>query len=142
MLGVKVVLLRMRPQPAVLESVRTRIRPIFMTASIGLFGLLPLVTSPGAGSELYRGLGAVLLGGLVASTVFTLIFVPALFSLVFNMRDLIFGRGRMTPASAGAALTPHGAIAEPATTASVTPQSAAVSSPIVPPDPGTLVPGV
>jgi HAE1 family hydrophobic/amphiphilic exporter-1 len=85
----------MRPYQAVLESVRTRIRPIFMTASIGLFGLLPLVTSPGAGSELYRGLGAVLLGGLVASTVFTLFFVPALFSLVFQIRDFFVGlRGK------------------------------------------------
>ncbi len=69
---------------AVLESVRTRIRPIFMTALIGLFGLLPLVISPGAGSELYRGLGSVTLGGLVASTFFTLIFVPALFSLALD----------------------------------------------------------
>jgi HAE1 family hydrophobic/amphiphilic exporter-1 len=77
----------MRAQDAVLESVRTRIRPIFMTASIGLFGLLPLVVSPGAGSELYRGLGAVLLGGLVFSTVFTLIYVPTIFSLVFSLRD-------------------------------------------------------
>lgn len=77
----------MEPHRAVLESVSTRIRPIFMTASIGLFGLLPLVISPGAGSELYRGLGAVLLGGLVFSTVFTLIYVPTIFSLVFSLRD-------------------------------------------------------
>src|SRR5262245_21585743 len=63
-------------RPAVLESVRTRIRPIFMTALIGFFGLLPLVISPGAGSELYQGLGSVLLGGLLVSTIFTLFLVP------------------------------------------------------------------
>ena len=57
---------------------------IFMTAFIGLFGLLPLVISPGAGSELYRGLGSVTLGGLVASTIFTLILVPVAFSLALD----------------------------------------------------------
>ena len=61
---------------AVIESVRTRIRPIFMTTLGGLVGLLPLVLAPGAGSELYRGIGAVLLGGLLVSTVVTLVFVP------------------------------------------------------------------
>lgn len=85
----------------VVESVRTRIRPIFMTALIGFFGLIPLVVSPGAGSELYRGLGAVLLGGLIVSTVFTLFLVPVLFSLTMEARlaarwivDLVLGRNR------------------------------------------------
>jgi HAE1 family hydrophobic/amphiphilic exporter-1 len=77
---------------AVVESVRTRIRPIFMTMLIGFFGLLPLVISPGAGSELYRGLGSVLLGGLIVSTVFTLFLVPSLFSLALEMRDWIASR--------------------------------------------------
>jgi len=63
---------------AVIESVRTRIRPIFMSASTSLFGMLPLVLSTGAGSELYRGLGGVILGGLALSTVFTLFVVPSL----------------------------------------------------------------
>jgi HAE1 family hydrophobic/amphiphilic exporter-1 len=80
---------------AVLESVRTRIRPIFMTALIGFFGLVPLVISPGAGSELYRGLGAVLLGGLLVSTIFTLFLVPSLFTLTLEAKDflvrLLFG---------------------------------------------------
>jgi HAE1 family hydrophobic/amphiphilic exporter-1 len=77
---------------AVVESVRTRIRPIFMTTLIGFFGLLPLVISPGAGSELYRGLGSVLLGGLMVSTVFTLFLVPSLFSLALEVRDWIADR--------------------------------------------------
>jgi hydrophobic/amphiphilic exporter-1 (mainly G- bacteria), HAE1 family len=71
---------------AVIESVRTRIRPIFMTTLGGLVGLLPLVLAPGAGSELYRGIGAVLLGGLLVSTIVTLIFVPALLSLLMEAR--------------------------------------------------------
>jgi HAE1 family hydrophobic/amphiphilic exporter-1 len=52
-----------------------------------VLGLLPLVLFPGAGSELYRGLGAVLLGGLVVSTIFTLLLIPALFSLTMDARE-------------------------------------------------------
>ncbi len=77
---------------AVIESVRTRIRPIFMTTIGGLVGLLPLVLAPGAGSELYRGIGAVLLGGLIISTVVTLVFVPALLSVMIELQQLIFGK--------------------------------------------------
>ncbi|MCI0359265.1 MAG: efflux RND transporter permease subunit, partial [Planctomycetaceae bacterium] len=83
---------------AVIESVRTRIRPIFMTTLGGLVGLLPLVLAPGAGSELYRGIGAVLLGGLLVSTVVTLVFVPCLLSLMMEFREwllsTVFGRRR------------------------------------------------
>jgi HAE1 family hydrophobic/amphiphilic exporter-1 len=80
---------------AVLESTRTRLRPIFATTVTTVLGLLPLVLFPGAGSELYRGLGAVLLGGLVVSTIFTLFLIPALFSLTMDARRwfmrLLFG---------------------------------------------------
>ena len=65
---------------AVIESVKTRIRPIFMSTTTSLFGMLPLVISTGAGSELYRGLGSVLLGGLAVSTIFTLFVIPSLLS--------------------------------------------------------------
>jgi HAE1 family hydrophobic/amphiphilic exporter-1 len=74
---------------AVVESVKTRIRPIFMTTLGGLVGLLPLVLAPGAGSELYRGIGAVLLGGLLISTVVTLVFVPAMLSLMIELRAVV-----------------------------------------------------
>ena len=69
------------PVEAILEAVRSRIRPIFMTTFTTLLGLLPLVIFPGAGSELYRGLGSVLLGGLLVSTVVTLVLVPLLLGL-------------------------------------------------------------
>jgi len=71
-------------EDAIVHSVRTRIRPIFMTTLTTVFGLIPLVVYPGAGSELYRGLGSVLLGGLLVSTFFTLVLVPALFHLLFR----------------------------------------------------------
>lgn len=75
------------PKEAIAESVRTRMRPIFMTAMTSVAGMLPLALFPGAGSELYRGLGAVVIGGLLVSTVFTLVLVPLLFSLALEMQD-------------------------------------------------------
>jgi len=74
------------PGEAIAEAVRTRIRPIFMTVMTTFFGQLLLVVRPGAGAELYRGLGAVVLGGLVFSTLFTLVVVPAMLSLFMGVR--------------------------------------------------------
>ena len=74
---------------AILESVRGRIRPIFMTTTTTVLGLSSLVLFPGAGSELYRGLGAVVLGGLVVSTIFTLVLVPTLFSLMIDAKAAV-----------------------------------------------------
>lgn len=85
------------PKAAILESVRTRVRPIFMTTLTTVLGLLPLVLFPGAGSELYRGLGSVVLGGLLISTIFTLALVPTLFSLTLDAKTLVkrmFNRSR------------------------------------------------
>lgn len=76
---------------AISQSIRARIRPIFMTTMTTVFGLSPLVFFPGAGSELYRGLGSVVLGGLLVSTVFTLVLVPTLFSLMLDLKKLIRG---------------------------------------------------
>jgi hydrophobic/amphiphilic exporter-1 (mainly G- bacteria), HAE1 family len=76
---------------AIRQSVKTRIRPIFMTTATSVFGMLPLVLAPGAGSELYRGLGAVVVGGLVCSTLFTLVVVPLLFSLVLDVQATLRG---------------------------------------------------
>lgn len=84
----------MTSRDAIIESVRTRVRPIFMTTATTVLGLLPLVLFPGAGSELYRGLGSVLLGGLLVSTIFTLIFVPTLFRIMMDLKEMI------TPATA------------------------------------------
>ena len=81
------------PNEAILASIRTRVRPIFMTTTTTVLGLLPLVLFPGAGSELYRGLGSVVLGGLIVSTIFTLVLVPTLFSLAIEIRERVYGRG-------------------------------------------------
>ncbi|MCK5286554.1 MAG: efflux RND transporter permease subunit, partial [Thermodesulfovibrionia bacterium] len=73
---------------AVLESTKTRLRPIYMSASTSIFGMMPLVVAPGPGSELYRGLGSVILGGLALSTVFTVFVIPALLMFVIKMEKV------------------------------------------------------
>ncbi len=77
---------------ALRESVRSRVRPIFMSVGTSVCGMLPLVLFPGAGSELYRGLGSVVVGGLAVSAVFTLFLVPAMFSLLMEVRVRFAGR--------------------------------------------------
>ncbi len=82
------------PREAIRESVRSRIRPIFMSVTTSVFGMLPLVLFPGAGSELYRGLGSVIVGGLIVSTLFTLFLVPAMFSLSMDLKNALVSRFR------------------------------------------------
>ena len=67
---------------AIVESVRTRIRPILMSSLTSVTGLIPLIIAPGAGSERYRGLGAVMAGGLLVSTIFTIIVVPLMMAVL------------------------------------------------------------
>jgi HAE1 family hydrophobic/amphiphilic exporter-1 len=83
------------PRAAVKESVRVRVRPIFMSTGTSVFGMLPLIIMPGAGSELYRGLGAVVVGGLAMSSVFTLVLTPLVFSYAIDLVQAVrklFGR--------------------------------------------------
>ncbi len=91
---------QMDPLEAVAAAVRTRIRPIFMSVLTSVGGMLPLVLFPGAGSEMYRGLGSVVVGGLLVSTGFTLVLAPLMLSLVLEMdaglRRLL-GMGDRTP---------------------------------------------
>ncbi|MEZ5950037.1 MAG: efflux RND transporter permease subunit [Planctomycetaceae bacterium] len=95
----------MSAHDAILESVRTRIRPIFMTTTTTLLGLLPLVIFPGSGSELYRGIGSVVLGGLLISTIFTLLLVPVLFSLTMEIRERLGKLFRHKPSGTSAPYT-------------------------------------
>ena len=66
---------------AIIEATRNRIRPIFMSTLTSVLGMMPLVLFPGAGAELYRGLGSVVIGGLTLSAVLTLIIIPSLLSI-------------------------------------------------------------
>ncbi|MBI9110886.1 efflux RND transporter permease subunit [Maridesulfovibrio ferrireducens] len=78
----------MSHKEAVLDATRTRLRPIYMSATTSVFGMLPLAIAPGPGSELYRGLGSVVLGGLALSTVFTVFMIPALLMFFIKMEKI------------------------------------------------------
>ena len=92
-------ILRDAPEMPVKEAIRdavfSRVRPIFMSMITSALGMLPLVIFPGAGSELYRGLGSVVIGGLLLSTLFTLFLVPTFLSLAMDLRAWISRAGRV-----------------------------------------------
>ena len=91
----------MEPAAAIVAATRNRIRPIFMSTLTSVFGMLPLVLFPGAGSELYRGLGSVVVGGLSLSAILTLAIIPPLLSIAFSVLER-----RRDPVPAGAAPVP------------------------------------
>ena len=70
---------------AVEKALEKRLKPILMSTATTLFGLAPLVMLPGEGTDLYRGVGIIVLSGILVSTVITLTFLPAL--LVSVMKD-------------------------------------------------------
>jgi cobalt-zinc-cadmium resistance protein CzcA len=67
---------------AVKEGAERRLRPVLMTAMIASLGLVPLLAATGPGSELQRPLAVVVIGGLVTSTVLTLVLLPTLYAWV------------------------------------------------------------
>jgi len=77
---------------ALATAARTRLRPIMMSVTTTVFGMLPLAIGHGAGAELYQGLAAVVVGGLLVSTVFTLFVVPALISLSWDVAEALGAR--------------------------------------------------
>jgi len=66
---------------AVAEAVRVRARPIYLSTLTSIFGMLPLVVIPGVGSQIYRGLATVIIGGMFVSAIFTLILIPSVLRL-------------------------------------------------------------
>ncbi|MEO1320442.1 MAG: efflux RND transporter permease subunit, partial [Pseudomonadota bacterium] len=72
---------------AVRDAVSARIRPILMSMITTLFGLAPLVFLPGEGTELYRGVGVVVLTGLLFATLVTLTFLPSLLVMLLKLRE-------------------------------------------------------
>ena len=70
---------------AIKEATASRLRPIMMSMITTIVGLSPLVLNPGEGTELYRGLGVIVLFGLFFSTVVTLTFIPAVLSLLLQL---------------------------------------------------------
>lgn len=68
----------------VLEGAKRRLRPVLMTASITAFGLIPLLFATGPGSEIQRPLAIVVIGGLLSSTLLTLVLLPILYRRFFK----------------------------------------------------------
>ncbi|TPH12184.1 efflux RND transporter permease subunit [Litorilituus lipolyticus] len=66
---------------AVAQAIRIRARPVYMSTLTSIFGMLPLMLMPGVGSEIYRGLATVIVGGMTVSALFTLILFPSLLRL-------------------------------------------------------------
>ncbi|MDH3751395.1 MAG: efflux RND transporter permease subunit, partial [Gammaproteobacteria bacterium] len=66
---------------AVAQAVRIRARPIYMSTLTSIFGMLPLMLIPGVGSQIYRGLATVIVGGMIISAIFTLILMPSVLRL-------------------------------------------------------------
>jgi multidrug efflux pump subunit AcrB len=86
---------------AALEAGFVRFRPVLMTALAMVIGMLPMALGLGEGGEQNAPLGRAVIGGLVFSTVATLVFVPVVFSLV---------HGRRKRARADAGLPPHSGV--------------------------------
>jgi len=76
---------------AVREATRVRLRPVMMSTITTVFGLSPLVLLPGAGAELYRGLGAIVLFGLLFSSLVTLTVLPVLLTIFFQLAEKFRG---------------------------------------------------
>ncbi|MAT92403.1 MAG: acriflavin resistance protein [Halioglobus sp.] len=75
----------MPPLAAVREAVEVRLRPIAMSTITTLFGLAPLVFLPGAGTELYRGVGVIVMFGIIGAALVTLTLLPALTVAVLSL---------------------------------------------------------
>ena len=78
-----------RDKALVLASKR-RMRPIFMTAIAMVLGMLPLALKSGAGAEIYNGLAMAVVGGLALATLFTLIFIPVIYTLLDDLKQIVW----------------------------------------------------
>lgn len=67
---------------AILTGASTRLKPVLMTALVASFGFIPMALSHGAGAEVQRPLATVVIGGIVTSTLLTLIVLPTLYELI------------------------------------------------------------
>ncbi len=86
----------MSRRDAVESAVRLRLRPILMSTTTSVFGMLPLMLMRGAGTELYRGMASVIVGGMLVSTLFTLILLPSL----LRMREELKPAANLVPETA------------------------------------------
>ena len=72
---------------AIIEGALTRLRPILMTALVASLGFIPMALNTGTGAEVQRPLATVVIGGIISSTLLTLLVLPALYELFHNARE-------------------------------------------------------
>mgnify|MGYP006211885523 FL=1 len=69
---------------SITEGVKSRVRPVMMTAMMGIFGMLPAATSSGIGSESQKPLAIVVIGGMIGATILTLFIFPLFYERVYR----------------------------------------------------------
>lgn len=72
----------------ILKASRERLRPVLLTASAAALGFLPMAVSTSAGAEVQRPLATVVIGGLITSTLLTMIMLPLLYSVLYNVKGI------------------------------------------------------
>jgi len=73
--------------PAIIEGALTRLRPVLMTALVASLGFVPMALNVGIGAEVQRPLATVVIGGIISSTLLTLLILPALYRIVHGGRN-------------------------------------------------------
>jgi cobalt-zinc-cadmium resistance protein CzcA len=76
---------------AIVEGALTRLRPVLMTALVASLGFIPMALNTGIGSEVQRPLATVVIGGIISSTLLTLLVLPALYRLVHGIQKAASG---------------------------------------------------
>lgn len=69
---------------AILNGAYTRLRPVVMTALVAAIGFLPMALATSTGAEVQRPLATVVIGGILSSTMLTLLILPVLYQLVYK----------------------------------------------------------
>jgi cobalt-zinc-cadmium resistance protein CzcA len=72
--------------PSIIEGALTRLRPVLMTALVASLGFVPMALNTGIGAEVQRPLATVVIGGIISSTLLTLLILPALYRIVYGRR--------------------------------------------------------
>jgi HAE1 family hydrophobic/amphiphilic exporter-1 len=86
----------MSPRAAALEATRRRFRPILMTSIAFILGVVPLLTATGAGSASQQSLGTVVFGGMLASTLLAIPFVPVFYIVMRRVGERLGSRAMFT----------------------------------------------
>ena len=103
---------------ALITAGRTRLRPIMMTTSAMIFGMLPLFFALGEGAEMRAPMARAVVGGLITSTMLTLIVVPVVYSILDDLSAWILRKGSRHARAAAVGLLVAALLAGPSTTAS------------------------